>query len=594
MLQFTWGLAAAESNGQAWIQQADSLREVGLDAAALDFLQSAEQQFRKAGEPCWVARFAERKARIHLDWRNPRHASECLAAALLAADACPELADAVRGWRFALAQARLDEGARSEARWILQELTAEGPWEGQRLEFRLLAAEARGRLAHMSLEEGDLTAAAEDFHLWADDLAALGRAVEELEALGWGAVSATLAGSAEDGLWERIRRHPAWVGLTIQDRATRCIDWSHMLLAAGATESFDALATWPWAARLEQAPGSVDPLLEARWALLRARRNRKEHVAQALAASHQAALAARNIADRDRRDATLSEALRLRAGILASTGAHGPAYVALREADSLSTAHTRQERARAGLFESEPWLSAIGDARTQLETERMLWWRRATGVCAVLCVIAFLLFWRTSVVRTRLRTRLRHLQQHWLPGRQHQVRELARSGAMLATSAHTHALPAELKRDLAEFGRLAALCADEVRHEPVDLKALCMTLAAERQAGGRLDWSLHEEVPFRGDAVQLKDFLSILLSGLGHGGCRMAMHSTASGLEVAFDDFAERGWWRQAMTLFAGDGEERHWSMIRLRCDRLGGALKLDCNAAGANRLRVDLPVYSA
>ena len=48
------------------------------------------------------------------------------------------------------------------------------------------------------------------------------------------------------------------------------------------------------------------------------------------------------------------------------------------------------------------------------------------------------------------------------------------------------------------------------------------------------------------------------------------------------------------MTLFAADGEDRTWSLIRLRCDRLGGALKLDCDAAGARTLEVALQVYSA
>ena len=69
-------LQAGERGAQVWLDQADSLRNAGQDAAALDFLNSAEQQFRRAGEDCWVARFAERRARVHLDWQNPVHASE--------------------------------------------------------------------------------------------------------------------------------------------------------------------------------------------------------------------------------------------------------------------------------------------------------------------------------------------------------------------------------------------------------------------------------------------------------------------------------------------------------------------------------------
>jgi len=74
----------------------------------------------------------------------------------------------------------------------------------------------------------------------------------------------------------------------------------------------------------------------------------------------------------------------------------------------------------------------------------------------------------------------------------------------------------------------------------------------------------------------------------------MSVRSRTDGLEVSFDEFTERAWWREAMTLFAGDGEVRHWSLVRLRCDRLGGTMQLDCDAAGAKCLTVELPVYSA
>ena len=82
--------------------------------------------------------------------------------------------------------------------------------------------------------------------------------------------------------------------------------------------------------------------------------------------------------------------------------------------------------------------------------------------------------------------------------------------------------------------------------------------------------------------------------GVGRGGCRLDVYSRPEGLQVELDRFEERGWWREAMNLFAGDSRNAHWSLVRLRCDRLGGTLKLDCNAAGAERLEVSLPVYSA
>lgn len=586
-------VSASERNGQSWLDQSDSLRNAGQDAAALDYLQSAEQQFRKGGEDCWVARFAERRARIHLDWRNPQHANEALAAALLAARSCAELARESLGWRFALAQAKLDVGAREEARWILGELATEAAWTDD-AHLRQLGMEARGRLAHMALEEGDFEAATEDFASWAVALSDAGRREESLDALGWSAVSSSMEEAGATAPWDRLRADVNWSELPLMVRARKGLGWAGILLGAGELEAFDALAVWPWARALERTPGHVDAAMEARWAMMRARRHRQHHVAQALAASHQAELAARSIRDRELRDGHLSDALRMRADILAGTGAHGPAYFALYEADSLSLSATREARARDGLFESEPWLSAIGDARTRVETERMERWQRVSTVLVVLLLLSLSVMVRSFYRAVRLKSRLRHLQQHWLPGRQHQVRELALSGTRLAEAAQAHTLPANLKRDLAEFGRLAALCAEEVRHEPINLKALCLQLAEFRKAEGPLDWSLHEEVPFQGDADQLLDFLRVLLAGLGQGGCRMAMRSTSAGLEISFDSFTERAWWRQAMTLFAGDGETRHWSLVRLRCDRLGGILNLNCDAAGAQRLQLDLPVYSA
>ena len=90
------------------------------------------------------------------------------------------------------------------------------------------------------------------------------------------------------------------------------------------------------------------------------------------------------------------------------------------------------------------------------------------------------------------------------------------------------------------------------------------------------------------------DFLQVLLEAWGEGPCRMALTSAGDGLTIELGGFTEKGWWRQAMSLFAGDAKAEHWSMIRMRCDRLGGRLDLDCDAAGAQALTVSLPVYSA
>ena len=585
---------AAERGGQEWLKQSDSLRNAGQDAAALDFLNSAEQQFRRSGEDCWVARCAERRARVHLDWQNPVHASEALASALMSAAACSELSEEVPGWRFALAKAKLDLGARDEARWILAELAAVGTDDNADLRLRHLAVESLDRLAQMSLQEGDYAEGSLDYDRLAEVRFSIGAPVQALDAWGWSAVCSALEGKEKVQDWQRIRVHPAWTNMPVKERSEKGVAWGGLLLQAGALNAFDALALWPWALKLEGAPGSVNPLSESKWALLRARRHQRHSAAQALAASHQAELAARIISERASRETVLSEALRLRASILASTGAHGPAYFALREADSLAVAQGRAERARNGLFESEPWLSAIGDARTRLETTHMERWRWASIALGALSLIILGAGAVAFIRLNRVRQRLRQLQQHWLPGRQHQVQELALSGARLAEAASGQSLPTEFRQSLDDFGRLATLCSQEMRHERIDLKSLCLSLAEGRQIGASLEWSLHEERPFYGDEVQLRDFLSSLIDGMGRGSCRMNVHSKPSGLEFKFDEFTERSWWREAMSLFAQDGEARHWSLVRLRCDRMGGSLNLDCDATGARHLEVGLPVYSA
>ena len=116
---------------------------------------------------------------------------------------------------------------------------------------------------------------------------------------------------------------------------------------------------------------------------------------------------------------------------------------------------------------------------------------------------------------------------------------------------------------------LAALCAAETRYTEVDLETICAELSRHEPLAGRLDWTLREDVPFRGDADQVRDLLRVLLDGVGRGGCRLDVHSRPEGLQVELDRFEERGWWREAMNLFAGDSRA-HWSLVRLHCDRLG------------------------
>lgn len=588
------GLSAESWTVESWMNQADSLRRAGQDAASLDLLGSAQQHFIEKGDRCSAALVAERKSRIHLDWDNPSHADRALSEALRLSEACPELQMASLGWHFALAQAKLDQGSREAAK---QELTMVAGFleaDDLPLKSQALAVEALARLAKMSFDEGDFEGSESDHLSWAAALLSLDRRSEAVETVGWAGICGALENPKEaPAYWRTFPDDAAWKTLSLEHRTTKGIEWGRILLGGGALEAFDEMTQWPWAQVLELSPGELTASLEAQWALLMARRWHNRPT-QALAASLHAELAARSIALSEDRVPLLIEALRLRAELLSETGANGPAYRSLSEADSLSRSVLRAERARTGLFESEPWLAAIGDARTAIETQSAAQWRHMTF--AVTACLVVLLMWLFQLRRrsSRAHQRLRRLQQQWLPGKQNQIDALAKSGARIVGMAKAQNLPGELQTELEAFGRLADLCSSETQHRPVDLNRLCGDLANSQLRSGSLDWTLQETVPFCGDQAQLRDFFNVLLEGVGNGGCRMAVQSSTEGLEVALDGFSERGWWRQAMSLFAGDGQASNWSLIRLRCDRLGGVLNLDCNAAGANRLLVKLPVYSA
>ena len=583
------GLRAEVWTLQQWLAHGDSLRGLGQDAAALDAFSNAERAFQELGESCAVAQCVERIARIHVEWDNPVHADAALTAAMESGMACPELEGARTLWSLALGQLKLDLGDRQAARkWWMQVPLAVTDSASPGL--RMAAVEALGRLARMSLEEGDYERSESEHLEWAAGWLSVERRDEAAVALGWSGVCAAL--SQPDALpmgWSSLPSDAGWTSLSPDVRMRHALTWGRTLIGGGAEVAFDALVAWP---DLSSSEG-FDPAWEAEWALLQAQRWRS-HPSQALAASLHAELAARRIADKSSREPVLQDALRLRADLLARTGAHRPAYRALVEADSLLLAAQRASNARTGLFESEPWLAAIGDARTALETRRAEQWRNAAVMVGGLALVLFLLCWRGVHRSRRAHRRLRRLQQQWMPGKQQQMEALARSGTRVVELAGGHALPGELQREMSAFGRLAALCAAETRHMEVDLEAICVELSRHELLAGRLDWTLREDVPFRGDADQVRDFLRVLLDGVGRGGCRLDVYSRPEGLQVELDRFEERGWWREAMNLFAGDSRNAHWSLVRLRCDRLGGTLKLDCNAAGAERLEVSLPVYSA
>ena len=147
-------LSAADVTVEGWLAKADSLRTIGLDAASLDLLKSAQHEFEANGDPCSSALLAERRARIHLDWKNPLHADVALTEAIRFSEQCPGLAEQRVGWRLSLAEASLEQGKRKEARTLLLGLARMTSEEGVSPERKALAVSAMEQLAAMSFEEG--------------------------------------------------------------------------------------------------------------------------------------------------------------------------------------------------------------------------------------------------------------------------------------------------------------------------------------------------------------------------------------------------------------------------------------------------------
>ena len=342
------GFSAESWKVESWMHQADSLRRSGQDAASLDLLGSAQQHFIEKGDRCSAALVAERRSRIHLDWDNPSHADQALSEALRLSEACPELQVASLGWHFALAQAKLDQGSREAAKQELNMVAGFLEADGLPLKSQALAVEALARLAKMSFDEGDFEGSESDHLSWA---AALLSSIADLKR--W----KKWDGPAFVGRW-RIQQRPPPIGARSQTmppgkpcrwntEPPKALNGGRILLGGGALEAFDEMAQWPWAQVLELSPGEVTASLEAQWALLMARRWQNRPT-QALAASLHAELAARSIELSEDRVPLLIEALRLRAELLSETGANGPAYRSLSEADSLSRSVLRAERARTG------------------------------------------------------------------------------------------------------------------------------------------------------------------------------------------------------------------------------------------------------
>ena len=201
----------------------------------------------------------------------------------------------------------------------------------------------------------------------------------------------------------------------------------------------------------------------------------------------------------------------------------------------------RAERARTGLFESEPWLAAIGDARTAMETERAEQWRMAT----MALLVAVLGVWfgpAPAPGRPSGTPPFAPPPTAVVAGQQQQIDALARSGSRMLGLAGGHALPAALKKEMAALVG-SQLCHPEMDHTLIELSR-CADVQESAMPGRVLDWSVEEEAPFRGDARSGAGLPPSAPRGRRRGGAGWCCGGT-DGLKVELDEFVDRSWWRQ-------------------------------------------------
>ena len=87
-------LSAADVPVEGWLAKADSLRTIGLDAASLDLLKSAQHEFEANGDPCSSARWPSAVHESTPIGRTPP-CGLALTEAIRFSEQCPGLAERV-------------------------------------------------------------------------------------------------------------------------------------------------------------------------------------------------------------------------------------------------------------------------------------------------------------------------------------------------------------------------------------------------------------------------------------------------------------------------------------------------------------------
>ena len=288
-----------------------------------------------------------------------------LTEAIRFSEQCPGLAEQRVGWRLSLAEASLEQGKRKEARTLLLGLARMTSEEGVSPERKALAVSAMEQLAAMSFEEGAYEEAEADHLARASVLLELDRREAAAIALGWAAVCHSLEHpEVAPDYWSGFEDNPAWRAIPVERKVVHGTEWGACCWRAGP---------WPHSMPWDNGPGRKPWRPVPTWCLRSGRpdggccRRWKSQPTRALAASLHAELAAREI-EEAAREPLLVEALRTRSACSPPRARTArPIWPSSRPTACPGDA-ARRAGGRACL--SEPWLAAIGDARTAMEARR--------------------------------------------------------------------------------------------------------------------------------------------------------------------------------------------------------------------------------
>ncbi|MDG2425840.1 MAG: hypothetical protein P8M07_04550 [Flavobacteriales bacterium] len=547
------------------LHDADSLHRTGQDARALDAYQTAAQLH----DPCVQVLAYQGIGRIHRAWKNPHDAEAAFGEAMRYSARCQGVTSEQHRLEWALALIETGQAEKATAPLIAL-VGLNGPY----------AQEALHNLGHIAFDTGDFEKAADHFFALAERLDKASRTLAAEGAFEWGTLSYLLAFPEDKGGEQRINdwvQRPNWATKAPALRCARLVHWAGVLYEVGQVKRAERL--------LAAMPEEAGPSHLARSSALQSRiHERKDRRLEALISSAEAV----KHAQRSKNSELIQTVARQRCRLLKDEGRYIEALVMLTLADSLATATTRIESSAANRFWEEPFIRELGDARTALwaRTEKMQ--RLGLLLLALLSVFTGTLAVAAIRSRKKFARKAQHLQRVSLPAVEEQLTELGQSARQASLILKDAALSPMQKKAVVDFELISELCTEKLQPSAVNLSSICAQIDAKHTK--RIEWSVTEETVVNNDAGRIANFLSHLLERIEARQMKVDLRAAGNSLHVVLHSFSDTQWWPRDVSLFTGDKRDKDWSLVRMRCEHLGGGIRLDCDASGAGQMHVSLP----